>query len=63
MPTIEERWGNITPEQIQRIFDRIEIDKAFLPYYPEMLDFDLAENLPAERLETTEYFNHFGVNP
>ena len=43
------------PGAIQRFLERIEAEAAFLPHYPEMLDFELAENADAEREEIETY--------
>ena len=58
---MSDRWANITPAQVQQIFVRMEIDKMSLPYYSEMLDFNLAENTEAEIIECEEYHATFGV--
>lgn len=47
------------PENIRRLFDRLDHDAAFLPYWPEMLDFELPENAAAEFEETTTYREAF----
>jgi hypothetical protein len=41
--------------------DTMEAERAFFPYDPEMLDFDLPENKVEERREVVEYFASFGV--
>jgi hypothetical protein len=46
--------------QLQRFFDPIEQEGAFLPYWPEMLDFELPENGDAETEEILEYHRSFG---
>lgn len=51
------------PGAIQRIFERVTLDKAFLPYYPEMLDFTLLENVCAELDEITAYRTGMELNP
>jgi hypothetical protein len=44
-----------------RLIDTIEAERAFFPYDPEMLDFDLPENQVEEKREVVEYFASFGV--
>ncbi len=48
------------PTNLRRLFDRIDHDFAFLPYYPEMLDFELPENEAAETREIVDYRRAFG---
>jgi hypothetical protein len=43
------------PANIRRIFDRLDHEAAFLPYWPEMLDFSLPENWHAEQIELQDY--------
>ena len=45
--------------QLTNLFDRLDIDGAALPYWPEMLDFDLPENEAAEKLEIEAYLATF----
>ena len=45
--------------QLTNLFDRLGIDGASLPYWPEMLDFDLPENEAAEKLEIEAYLATF----
>lgn len=46
-------------QQLYNLFDVSERQGAFLPYWPEMLDFDLDENKIAERVEIEEYLATF----
>ena len=50
-------------ERLNNLFDRIAIEMASLPYYPEMLDFDLHENDAAEQREIVEYLTAFKLEP
>lgn len=58
-----ERFKRHEPEVVgvmmRHMFNRIEIDEASLPYYPEMLDFELTENAPEEQRELREYRDSF----
>ena len=58
---IRERFRNMlsNPANIQRIFDWFDHEAAFLPYWPEMLDFDLEENRRAEFEELGIYHDAF----
>jgi hypothetical protein len=44
---------------LDNLFSRLETEQAFLPHYPEMLDFDLVENHAAERHEIEVYLAAF----
>lgn len=44
-----------TLAQINSFFDRLEAERAFLPYYPEVLT-DTPENLEAELDEINAYY-------
>ena len=46
-------------QQLYNLFDDSEHQGAFLPYWPEMRDFDLDENKAAERIEIEEYLATF----
>ena len=46
-------------QQLWNLASALECYAAFSPYYPEMLDFDLKENLDAEQTEITEYLASF----
>jgi hypothetical protein len=48
--------------QITRFFDRHEDGLAFLPWHPELLDFDLAENKLDEICEIIDYYAAFGID-
>ena len=43
------------PENVRRLFDALDRDAAFKPYWPEMLDFTLPENAQAELDELDAY--------
>jgi hypothetical protein len=43
------------PGAIQKLFDHLDHEAAFLPYWPEMLDYELPENMHAEAVEIAEY--------
>lgn len=48
-------------QQLINLFNAVECEGATKPYYPEMLDFDLAENAEAEKEEVVSYLRTFGV--
>ena len=47
--------------QLTNLFDSLDIQGASLPYWPEMLDFDLDENKSYERAEIEAYLDTFPV--
>lgn len=61
MDTTKDRFREMLsrPGAIRRIFDRLEIEAASLPYYPEMLNFELPENVVTEHDEITLYRSAF----
>jgi hypothetical protein len=61
MPTLIIGALAMHQQQLNGLFSRMEVARAALPSYPEMLDFDLDENKLAEVQEIEEYFAHFGV--
>lgn len=60
-PTLRERFiaAMSKPGAIKRIFDIAETEAAFLPYWPEMLDFELADNKATEMDEIAAYREAF----
>ena len=46
-------------QEIYNLLDTLEHQRAFLPYWPEMLYFDFDENKAAERIEIEEYLATF----
>lgn len=46
-------------QQLWNLWQAIALQEAFLPYYPEILDFDLPENKEAERQEIEAYIEAF----
>lgn len=48
-------------QQVRNLFNTLD-GLAFLPYWPEMLDFNLPENAQEERDELIAYRNSFKTN-
>ena len=59
--TLQERLERklSEPGAIEWLIDRCDHDAAFLPYWPEMMDFTLPENTAFETQEIDAYLESF----